>query len=188
MKKAELRAIYKQKRDALVDVEALSVQIAERFFYGFNLSSYSTIHIFLPAESKKEINTWLIIDRIRREYPQLRIVVPVVNWADGSMKSCLLKNDSLVRENKWGIPEPVEEIEVNASEVDLVLLPMLAFDKKGNRIGYGKGFYDKFLAQCKSNVFKAGLSFFEAEEMIEDVSEWDVPLDAAVTPEGFVRF
>lgn len=60
-------------------------------------------------------------------------------------------------------------------------MPLLAYDKQGNRVGYGKGFYDKFLSQCKPNVVKIGLSFFEPEDLIEDIFENDVKLDVCIT-------
>jgi len=64
----------------------------------------------------------------------------------------------------------------------------LAFDEKGNRIGYGKGFYDRFLNECKKDVIKVGLSFFEATTTIEDTNANDIPLDFCVTPEKIYRF
>jgi 5-formyltetrahydrofolate cyclo-ligase len=70
----------------------------------------------------------------------------------------------------------------------VVFVPLLAYDKSGQRVGYGKGFYDTFLQQCKPNTVKIGLSFFAPEENIEDVSANDVALDYVVTPEGIVRF
>ncbi|MFZ0597958.1 MAG: 5-formyltetrahydrofolate cyclo-ligase, partial [Flavobacterium sp.] len=72
--------------------------------------------------------------------------------------------------------------------IEVVFVPLLAFDNVGNRVGYGKGFYDKFLAQCKPRTIKIGLSFFEAENQIDDVFESDVKLDYCVTPEKIFRF
>ena len=90
--------------------------------------------------------------------------------------------------NKWGIPEPVNGIEIPATQLDVVFIPLLAFDEKGNRIGYGKGFYDRFLNECKEDVIKVGLSFFEATTTIEDTNANDIPLDFCVTPEKIYRF
>lgn len=65
---------------------------------------------------------------------------------------------------------------------EVVFIPLLAYDKNGNRIGYGKGFYDRFLDKCSTETIKIGLSFFDQEQHIIDVSENDVKLNYCVTP------
>ena len=87
-----------------------------------------------------------------------------------------------------GIPEPVDGLEVPASKLDVVFVPLLAFDKKGHRVGYGGGFYDRFLKSCKKDVLKIGLSFFLPELEIEDIHSDDIPLDFCVTPGEVFRF
>ncbi|MFT7351177.1 MAG: 5-formyltetrahydrofolate cyclo-ligase [Flavobacterium sp.] len=90
------------------------------------------------------------------------------------------------------MPEPInnenELIEINSTKIDVVFVPLLAFDLQGNRVGYGKGFYDKFLANCKPTTIKIGISFFEAEEKISDVFAKDVKLDYCITPEKVYSF
>ena len=88
----------------------------------------------------------------------------------------------------WGIQEPKQGIPTEIEKIDLVLVPLLAFDKAGHRVGYGKGFYDRFLKGCRPDCLKAGLSFFEAEEILTDADELDVPLDLCVTPAGIIHF
>ena len=87
-----------------------------------------------------------------------------------------------------GIIEPVKGEKVAAGEIDLVVTPLLAFDKRGYRVGYGKGFYDKFFQQCKSNVIRVGLSFFDAEEVIDNINPHDVPLHYCITPQTVYTF
>jgi 5-formyltetrahydrofolate cyclo-ligase len=70
----------------------------------------------------------------------------------------------------------------------VVFVPLLAFDKQGNRVGYGKGFYDRFLANCKPETIKIGLSFFEVENEIADVFNNDIELDYCVTPNKIYTF
>ena len=77
---------------------------------------------------------------------------------------------------------------VSCEKIDAVLIPLLCFDKKGFRVGYGKGFYDRFLQNCPSNCLKIGLSHYEAIEEIEDVNEFDVRLDYCLTPNETVKF
>ena len=67
-------------------------------------------------------------------------------------------------------------------------MPLLAFDKQGHRVGYGKGFYDVFLNKCKPETIKIGLSFYEAEDAIDDVFENDVKLDYCITPKTIYTF
>jgi 5-formyltetrahydrofolate cyclo-ligase len=87
-----------------------------------------------------------------------------------------------------GIPEPVQGELIPDEQIDLVFVPLLAFDKKGNRVGYGKGFYDRFLAQCRPNTQKMGLSFFCPIDEISDVDPWDVKLDSCICPDKIWTF
>ena len=70
----------------------------------------------------------------------------------------------------------------------MVFVPLVAFDELGNRVGYGKGFYDEFLKNCSKDTIKIGLSFFEAEAVISDIELHDVPLDFCVTPGKIYNF
>jgi 5-formyltetrahydrofolate cyclo-ligase len=104
------------------------------------------------------------------------------------MKHFLLTDNTIIKKNEYNIPEPVDGIEISNDKIEVVFIPLLAFDKKGNRVGYGKGFYDKFLSNCKPETLKIGLSFFEAENEISDVFDGDIGLDYCVTAEGIYRF
>ena len=99
-----------------------------------------------------------------------------------------MTDNTKIKKNEYNIPEPVDGIEVPSTKIDVVFVPLLAFDKKGHRVGYGKGFYDKFLSECKPDAIKIGLSFFEPEELITDVFESDVKLDYCVTPNSIHAF
>ena len=69
-----------------------------------------------------------------------------------------------------------------------MFVPLLAYDKLGNRVGYGKVFYDQFLSECSPETLKIGLSFFEPEEQINDVFENDIQLDYCVSPHTIFKF
>jgi 5-formyltetrahydrofolate cyclo-ligase len=88
--------------------------------------------------------------------------------------------------NIWGIPEPVKGVPTPAEKIDAVLVPLLAFDRQGHRIGYGRGFYDRFLVECRPDCQKIGLSFFEMEDQIDGINEKDIPLDLVITPKSTV--
>ncbi len=98
------------------------------------------------------------------------------------MTHLLLTDNTKLEVNRWGIPEPTDGIPIPESKIDVVFVPSLAFDDNGNRVGYGKGFYDKFLSQCNPETIKIGLSFFAPEKEIEGVMSTDIKLDYCVTP------
>ena len=185
MEKAELRKLMLQRRRSLPveEVQQRSQRIANLFFQRFQLQPGQTVHVFLPIIRNNEVNTWAIIERLRLEHPEVRVAVPVTDAAQNVLTHHCLTEESVLVENPWGIPEPQNAQIIHAQEVDVVLIPLLAFDKAGHRVGYGKGFYDRFLADCRPDVLKIGLSLEPPVEGIADPNPFDVPLDYAVTPE-----
>lgn len=185
MLKKDLRKIYHQKRLLLSEADArnMSNQIADHFFKTFDFSNFTSIHIFLPIRHKSEIDTWLIVKKLKESFPHIFIIVPKINVGNNELSSIVLKEDTVLTENSWGIPEPEGHVDqFNESLIDMVILPLLALDNRGNRVGYGKGFYDKFLERCRKNVIKTGLTFFDPVEQISDVGSHDIPLDFCITP------
>jgi 5-formyltetrahydrofolate cyclo-ligase len=190
MTKRELRKLYLQKREALSEAKygQLTFQLYQNFFSSIDLSFIKVLHTFLPIAAKKEVDTWLIIDRIKREFPHIRISIPKVNSQTGVFDSFYFEGLHQLTTNEWGIQEPKQGIPTEPEKVDLVLIPLLAYDKKGHRVGYGKGFYDKFLATCRPDCKKIGLSLFEAQEKIADVKDFDVQMDHCITPHAVINF
>lgn len=188
MNKDELRKIYLSKRFALSerDHDELSHKISENFFSHVDLTHIKNLHLFLPIESKREPDTWLIIDRIRNEFPHIRLVIPRVNGND--MENVFFEGKHQLEKTRWGMVEPKSGTMAHPKEIDLVLVPLLAVDSQGHRIGYGKGFYDRFLKSCRPDCVKIGLSFFEPEQSIEDKSNDDILLNACLTPLRFFSF
>ncbi|RZL12300.1 MAG: 5-formyltetrahydrofolate cyclo-ligase [Pedobacter sp.] len=154
-------------------------------FKTLGLSGIKSIHIFLPIEDKKEPDTFLIIDWLQQQYPEIKIVVPKADFATNLMSNYLFAGKGDLKNNEYQIPEPQ-----NAPEFidvpDMVLVPLLAFDKKGYRVGYGKGFYDRFLQNIETQ--KIGLSLFEAVDEISDVHLNDIRLDKCITPNQIYSF
>lgn len=103
------------------------------------------------------------------------------------MESYFLEGSKLAL-NSWGIPEPEEGILTDPKTIDMILVPLLAFDKQGHRVGYGKGYYDRFLKDCRTDAQKIGLSFFSPEEKIVDTFSEDFLIDMVVTPDKIFRF
>jgi 5-formyltetrahydrofolate cyclo-ligase len=190
MKKQALRKIYSQKRLEVSEPEYLQMnhRLCEIFFSTIDLSFIHVIHVFLPIEKNREPNTWLIIDRIRREFPHVRLSIPKVNQEDGTLDNYFFEGLHQLTPNAWGIPEPRQGIPTPSDKIDMVLIPLLAFDLQGQRVGYGRGFYDKLLAGCKADCKKIGLSFFPPVDNIDDVQPHDIPLHQVITPAGVVNF
>lgn len=126
----------------------------------------------------------LIIGEIWRSLPNIQIIAPRVIPGTHTMEHFVITPETILVENKWGIPEPeptTSQIS-DIQEIDMILVPLLAFDTKGFRVGYGGGFYDRFFPQCKSSAIKTGLSFFDPVLEIENLDKFDVALDYCITP------
>jgi 5-formyltetrahydrofolate cyclo-ligase len=191
MQKSTLRKYYLTKRKALSSREILekSQQICDLFFQEIGLNTVKFLHVFLPIKKQNEIDTFLIIRRLQEEYPKINIVVSRSNLDSFEMQHFILEECNLI-ENKWGILEPSEATkrQIQPQEIDLVIIPLLVFDKQGNRVGYGKGFYDRFLQKCSPKSLKVGLCLEESMELIEDLNEFDVKMDVCITPDEIWKF
>lgn len=188
MTKNELRKIYLEKRKTLApeEIEQKSLQIAEIFFQSFDLRRIKVLHCFLPIEKFNEIHTQIIFERIWREFPQIETLLPRVNFQTNEIENLTFTPGTELVQNNWQILEPAHDESVATEKIDAVLVPLLCFDSHGFRVGYGKGFYDKFSAKCRPDCLKIGLSFFPPVETISDINEFDVRLDFCVTPEDVV--
>jgi 5-formyltetrahydrofolate cyclo-ligase len=189
MTKQELRKIYLQKRKELSEAEYLARnhRVTEVFFSSVDLSFINVLHTFLPVVEKREPDTWLIIDRIRREFPHVRLSIPRVNIETDQLENFYFEGLHQLKKNNWGILEPTQGIPTPPEKIDLVLVPLLAFDKQGNRVGYGKGYYDRFLSICLPETKKVGISLFSSEEEIH-TTDTDVQLDQCITPTELLIF
>jgi 5-formyltetrahydrofolate cyclo-ligase len=187
MTKTELRKKYKNLRNDLTenDVDDLSLALANQVLK-LDVWTFSFYHIFLSIEEQKEVNTDYILNVLSGK--DKNILISKSDFKTGDMTHFLLTDNTAIKKNKYNIPEPVDGIEILDNKIDVVFIPLLAFDKTGNRIGYGKGFYDRFLANCKAETIKIGLSFFETENEIKDIFEGDIKLDYCVTPEQVYKF
>jgi 5-formyltetrahydrofolate cyclo-ligase len=184
MTKQELRIFYFGKRKELTksEVEVRSKLICENFFLRIDLTLINVVHTFLPIKKNNEPDSWLIINRLKKDFPRIKISVPKVTSLTGKLLHYYLEPASSLLENPWGIPEIHEGETTRPEEIDMVLIPLLAFDLAGNRVGYGKGFYDKFLEECNPTTLRIGLSLFEGVERIDDIETYDQPLHYCITP------
>lgn len=162
-----------------------SVEIANRLL-NLPIWQYDFYHLFLSIAEKREIDTEPLLHILQGK--DKNVVLSKSDFTTRQMTNFLLTDSTVIKKNNWNIPEPVDGIEIPASKIDVVFVPMLAFDNAGHRVGYGMGFYDIFLASCKKEVIKVGLSFFEAEEEIPGVLESDIKMNFCVTPNNIYNF
>lgn len=190
MNKNELRKIYLEKRKLLTheDIEHFSKKIAKFFFQTFDPEKINYLHCFLPIERFHEIDTKLIIHQVWTAFSHIETVVPRVDFNTGEIENLKFTPVTELVENAWMIHEPTHNELVESEKIDAVLVPLLCFDKQGFRVGYGKGFYDKFLINCRADCKKIGLSCFPPVEEISDAQDFDVKLDFCITPEKIYKF
>ena len=192
--KAALRRAALAERKLLTDSELgeRSEQLATRLTRHFPVAGWRWLHVFLPLARKNEPDTWRLIHRLRAENPLLRLAAPVVQPDGISLRHYELTAETPLRPNRWGIPEPAPDpaAEVRPAQLDAVLVPLLACDQHGQRVGYGGGFYDRFLAQCRPDAVFIGLNILDNIPVpaLADVQPTDVPLHALLTPGGVWKF
>jgi 5-formyltetrahydrofolate cyclo-ligase len=187
MNKKELRAKYKQLRQqlSLDEIEDKSLAIANKMLQ-LDIWEKTYFHLFLSIEEQKEVETEFVLQILAGKDKE--IVVAKCDFESFGITNYLLTDNTKFQKNEYNIYEPIEGIEVPDTKIDVVFVPLLAYDKLGNRVGYGKGFYDNFLSKCNKDVIKVGVSFFEPEEIIDDVFETDIRLDYCVTPSKVYTF
>jgi len=184
MLKKEVRKIYDQKRKNLSYTDRLKWDdLILINFQTIELPHLSAVFSFYPMEERNEINVFIITDYLHFRNPNLQICYPKMQIDLPNMEAIACHADTIFEANAINILEPLETDRVEPEEIDMVLVPMLACDVHGNRVGFGKGYYDRYLARCRRDCIKVGLSYFSPVERIEDANEFDVPLDFCITPE-----
>ncbi|MET3113119.1 5-formyltetrahydrofolate cyclo-ligase [Pedobacter sp. CG_S7] len=186
MDKAEIRKAAMKRRSGLSSeqIHEMSVQLLA-YFIQQDLSTVNVIHIFLPIEKKNEPNTFLFIDWLQQHHPNIKILVPRADFDTALMTHHLYTDKKGLEKNLYDILEPQSD-HPHEGQIDLVLIPLLAFDKRGYRVGYGKGFYDRFLQNIPTK--KVGISLFSPVEEITDIDQYDVIMDYCLTPDGVYTF
>ncbi|RZK65678.1 MAG: 5-formyltetrahydrofolate cyclo-ligase [Pedobacter sp.] len=186
MLKSEIRKQALKDRLAISDTEyeVLNSGLLNQFV-ALNFDAVKTLHIFLPIIEKREPNTFLLIEWLAEQHPEIKIIVPKADFETALMTNHEYLGVDDLKKNLYNILEPQKGM-IHNGEVDMVLIPLLAFDSQGYRVGYGKGFYDRFLQNI--NAQKIGLSLSPAIDKIDDVNEHDIALDFCITPTETIKF
>ncbi len=189
MTKKELRVKYKAKRLALSEKDRNKLDdLLLIQFQKLSFENISTLFSYMPMPHTAEPGTHLFTRYLEHLIPGLQTAFPKTDFTNNSMKAIALDEDTGFAINEFQITEPEGDNIVSPEEIDLVFVPMLTCDKNGYRVGYGKGFYDRYLAQCREDIIAIGFSYFEPEEQIADVNEFDVPITYCVTPHVIYEF
>ena len=191
MKKNDIRNTYKEKRLQLSPLQIKKLNDLMLIqFQQLDIDIPALVMTYAPIKKLNEFDPQLVTDYCYFKNPGQQLFYPVIDEKESGaiMRSVIVDDNSFFETNKYGIDEPVDGIDMFASEIDLVIVPLLCFDKKGHRVGYGKGYYDRFLKLCRKDCLKIGFSYFDSIEKIDDVDQWDVKLDYCITPERTFTF
>lgn len=165
----------------------MSRKITDRFFAEIDLRSIRSLHTFIRIAKFNEIDTSMMYMRLWRDQPQIATYAPRIDHETGRMESVQFDARTPIIEGRWGIREPASGEMISPSDIDIVLVPTLGFDHFGHRVGYGKGFYDRFLRQTRLDCLKVGICHWpQLDEPIE-THEADVPVDIVITPDSTFR-
>lgn len=143
----------------------------------------NVVHTYVSMNERREVNTDELIQELFES--EKKVVVPITNFSEHSLNHVELRSFGELITNKWGVRDPeVKENEVQAEELDLIIIPMAAADRKGNRLGYGQGFYDRFLKQTEG--FKVGLIF--SDFLFDEIpaEDFDIKLDVIITEDELI--
>jgi 5-formyltetrahydrofolate cyclo-ligase len=189
MKKEEARKLYGEKRQALSEAEQMKLDdLLLITFQSADLPFIESLLTYWPIEEKHEPNTHLFTAFLKFRNPELKTCYPVSDFSNGTMRAALTNIDTPFTKTALNIYEPQSAVMLPADEIDMVFVPLLAFDEQGYRVGYGKGFYDKWLATARPDCIRIGFSYFDPLPRIEGLHEFDLPLDLCITPHNLYVF
>ena len=189
MLKYEARKIYREKRDALSDIER--TRLDDLLLIQFQKAELPFLHTVLSYRSievNNEPPTESITGFLEFKNPALHLAYPKINNNTITMQAVLVDADTAFEKGPYNVSEPISTHILSPAAFDLVIVPLLIFDKQGFRVGYGRGFYDKYLSHCRPDCIKSGLCYFEPIDELTDKDEFDVPLDLCITPDNIYVF
>ncbi|QDV29977.1 putative 5-formyltetrahydrofolate cyclo-ligase [Planctopirus ephydatiae] len=186
--KEELRQSVRSARVALTDRAERSQRILDQLQSSEPWRKCRAPLVYLSGGS--EVITWPLVEKVLKEHEQTagckrKLIVP---WCDGEeLRLFWLQSLDELSAGSFGIREPRAEMRSqpdrcgNPAEIDLVVLPGLAFDEQGRRLGQGRGYFDRLLMEMNPQTIKVGLAF--EVQMVEEVpvEKHDLPVDLVIT-------
>ena len=189
MLKKDIRKIYNEKRTTLSTLQ--HHEQSQRILQLFKDKTWPPINILMsysPIPGRNEFNVYACETELIAANPEIINTHPVIATDGLSMDAAVISKDSVFAPNRYNISEPQHSQFIDPLNIDCIFVPLLAFDTNGYRVGYGKGFYDRFLLKCMPGVLKIGFSFFGPVQSIEDINQFDVPLNLCITPTRVYEF
>ncbi len=188
MLKKDIRKAYAQRRQDLSFQDAADKSVLMMFqFNRLTLPPTTYLLSYFPLSEKNEFDVRTCEELVKNKYPQVKIAWPKT-FRDLTMEARAAGKEHMFVKNQFNILEPLEGAYVSPQQLDLIFVPLLAFDVKGFRVGYGKGYYDRYLENCREDAVKVGFSFFEPVNAIDDLDVFDVPLNFCITPTRIYEF
>jgi len=189
MEKKEIRRLYRQKRLDLSEQEKVKLDdLLLINFQSLDLPFIRNLLSYWPIEENNEPDTHLFTEFLKFRNPDLKVCYPVSDFSAHVMEAVVTDIDTPFKKNHLNIYEPDSRDILLPEHLDLVFVPLLAFDQEGYRVGYGRGFYDKYLPSCSDDCLLVGFSYFEPLEHLHDRDDFDVPLDICITPQNVYVF
>ena len=189
MIKSTVRKEFLQRRMDILEEELQQQTALIAFnFKKLSLPAVKYLLSYNPVLSRREFDVSVCEDILKQQNPSLNIAWPRIHVDMLDMEAGLVEREGLFIKNRFNILEPISGAIIAPDQLDVIFVPLVAFDVRGYRVGYGKGYYDKYLARCRADAVKVGFSFFEAVEYIEDIDDFDVPLNFCITPQRIYEF
>jgi 5-formyltetrahydrofolate cyclo-ligase len=187
MTKEQLRIKYRSLRSTLTDeiIDFLTEQCINILFEKFD-HEHKKMGIFLPIKVHREPNLFLLFEKLK--FSKTCLFAPKSQIDTNEMIFYQINSEKEIEFGPYHIPEPISSQAIDKNELDLILIPLLTFDSRGYRVGYGKGYYDKYLKNASEKTLKIGISLFDELEVIEDLNPHDVKLDFCITPKRLIKF
>jgi 5-formyltetrahydrofolate cyclo-ligase len=180
--KNRVRQAMRERREAMTSAERLEKSRKICRYVRNHIPDGETVLVYSSKEL--EVNTRPLLDDLL--FSGNPVVVPIIVKADVSLRLSYLEDPSVLVISTFGVPEPIgSEIPAGPGDVDTIILPMLGFDRHGRRLGYGAGYYDRFLAR-NPRIRRIGIAFAcqEADEIPCD--ENDIHMNLVITEDGIV--
>ena len=189
MKKTEARSLFKQPRLELSEQQRDKMNdLMLILFQSCDLPFIDCLFSYWPIEENNEPATHLFTEFLRFRNPGMQVLYPKSDFEKNAMHAVVTDIDTPFEKHEYNIYEPASDQVADPQKIDLVFVPLIICDQRGFRVGYGKGFYDRYLTQCRPDCIKVGFSFFEPVPMLEDANEFDVPLNLCITPQNVYVF
>ena len=179
--KQQYRLKYKDLRKELSTnaLNSLETKINSKLIEMVN----GNVHVYLPILKNIEVNIWPFINHSFNK----NTIVGTSIYNKSVIKHVKISKSTIYSKGEFNIPTPTNAEETNLLDFNYIIVPLMAYDKTGNRIGYGKGIYDSILKKCKDDCIKIGVSHFNAEQKVPFETH-DIKLDYCINSIGTLKF